>query len=180
MENSGELKVGEKQSLERNTGNMMTQGLPAWTLSLSRAISNMALTQSGKSAAKFSPQSKYPLQVNVLCISNLDTTQFFQPLMALKEQHGKHFASPACLSHLLFLDAFDIRRKRSRSYSLARQARSPMDFMGALRDCNFESLVDDRSLRLECGPGKSCLGIWCGPRLALPGDRIFPSPKRDP
>lgn len=61
---------------------------------------------------------------------------------------------------------------------LARQARNPVDFMGALRDCKSQHLVDDRSLWLECGPGTSCLGMVRS-TFGTPVDRGLPSLKRN-
>ena len=61
---------------------------------------------------------------------------------------------------------------------LARQVRNPVDFMGALRDCESKHLADDRSLWLECGPGTSCLSMVRS-TFGNPVDRSLPSLKRN-
>ena len=61
---------------------------------------------------------------------------------------------------------------------LARQARDPVDFMGALKDCRLQHLTDDRSLWVECGPGTSCLGMVRS-TFDIPVDRSLPSLKRN-
>ena len=61
---------------------------------------------------------------------------------------------------------------------LARQARNPVDFMGALKDCRSQHLTDDQSLWVECGPGTSCLGMVRS-TFGIPVDRSLPSLKRN-
>ena len=61
---------------------------------------------------------------------------------------------------------------------LARQARNPVEFMGAINDCRSQHLTDDESLWVECGPGTSCLGMVRS-ILGIPVDRSLPSLKRN-
>ena len=61
---------------------------------------------------------------------------------------------------------------------LAHQARDPVDFMGALKDCRSEHVIDDRSLWVECGPGTSCLGMVRS-TFNNPPNKSLPSLKRN-
>ena len=59
---------------------------------------------------------------------------------------------------------------------LARQAREPVNFSGALQACKSKALVDDQTLWMEIGPDPVCLGLVRS-TLEVPSERLLPSIK---
>lgn len=59
---------------------------------------------------------------------------------------------------------------------LARQAREPVNFVGALEASKSASLVNDRTLFIEIGPEPICMGLIRG-TLDVPSARLLPSLK---
>lgn len=57
---------------------------------------------------------------------------------------------------------------------LARQAREPVNFSGALQACKLKDYVDDQTLWMEIGPDPVCLGLVRS-TLEIPSDRLLPS-----
>lgn len=59
---------------------------------------------------------------------------------------------------------------------LARQAREPVNFSGALQACKSKGAVDDQTLWMEIGPDPVCLGLVRS-TLEIPAERLLPSLK---
>lgn len=59
---------------------------------------------------------------------------------------------------------------------LVRQAREPVDFLGALQSCVVDGKVDEQSVWIEVGPEASCLGMIRS-TLSLPMSRMLPTIK---
>ena len=59
---------------------------------------------------------------------------------------------------------------------LARQAREPVNFSGALQACKSKGFVDDQTLWMEIGPDPVCLGLVRS-TLEVPSERLLPSLK---
>ncbi|CAD6567566.1 MAG: hypothetical protein ASARMPREDX12_000532 [Alectoria sarmentosa] len=59
---------------------------------------------------------------------------------------------------------------------LARQAREPVNFSGALRACKSNGFVDDQTLWMEIGPDPVCLGLVRS-TLEIPSERLLPTLK---
>ena len=59
---------------------------------------------------------------------------------------------------------------------LARQAREPVNFSGALQACKSKAYVDDQTLWMEIGPDPVCLGL-ARATLEIPSERLLPSLK---
>ncbi len=59
---------------------------------------------------------------------------------------------------------------------LARQAREPVNFSGALQACKSKGYVDDQTLWMEIGPDPVCLGLVRS-TLEIPSERLIPSLK---
>ena len=59
---------------------------------------------------------------------------------------------------------------------LARQAREPVNFSGALQTCRSKGFVDDQTLWMEIGPDPVCLGLVRS-TLEIPSERLLPSLK---
>ena len=59
---------------------------------------------------------------------------------------------------------------------LARQAREPVNFSGALQVCKSKAYVDDQTLWMEIGPDPVCLGLIRS-TLEIPSERLLPSLK---
>ena len=60
------------------------------------------------------------------------------------------------------------------SHYLARQAREPVDFVGALQICATNGKVDGQSMYIEIGPEALCLGMIRS-TLSLPSTRLLPT-----
>lgn len=59
---------------------------------------------------------------------------------------------------------------------LARQAREPVNYVGALQTCQASGLVNDQTLWMEIGPEPVCLGLIRS-NLEIPSTRLLPSIK---
>ena len=59
---------------------------------------------------------------------------------------------------------------------LARQAREPVNFSGALNACKSKGYADEQTLWMEIGPDPVCLGLVRS-TLQLPSERLLPSLK---
>ena len=89
---------------------------------------------------------------------------------------GVHFAKPVVpmVSTLTASIVMDVG-VFSPNY-LARQAREPVDFVGALQTMKSKSLVNEQTLWMEIGPDAVCLGLVRS-SLEVPSSRLLPSIK---
>ena len=61
---------------------------------------------------------------------------------------------------------------------LTRQARYPVNFLGALEACTAQQIIDNESLWVECGPSPSCLSLVRS-TVGTSMDKVLPSLKRN-
>ena len=89
---------------------------------------------------------------------------------------GIHFAAPQIpVASTLIGDIVSDVGTFNPEY-LARQAREPVNFSGALRACKSKGFVDDQTLWMEIGPDQVCLG-FVRSALEIPSERLLPTLK---